>query len=115
DFQAVMAGLIERLAVEGGISGIRGELTGDQRADQAQIQVLITVNGEERCFRYHIRREAPAHTIARSMAEDTIYTLPERLFEGVTGRLQPNDVYYPTVLGNVPTRIPGQPSAVVPA
>ncbi|HZS87477.1 MAG TPA: hypothetical protein VFE42_08315 [Chloroflexota bacterium] len=115
DFEAVMAGLIERLAAEGGMSGIRGELTGDRQAGRAQIQVHVTANGEERCFRYHIRREAPVHTIVRSMAEDTIYTLPQRVFEGVTGRLQPNDVYYPTALGNAPTHIPGQPSAVVPA
>jgi hypothetical protein len=115
DFQAVMAGLVERLSAGDGISGIRGELTGSQQAGQAQVRVLFTANGEERCFRYHIRREAPVHTITRSMAEDTVYTLPQRVREGVTGRLQPNDVYYPSALGNAPTQIPGQPSEVVRA
>jgi hypothetical protein len=113
NYEAVMAGLIERLALEGEISEIKGELTGEKQAGQAQVQLLFTVNGEERCFRYHVRREAPVHTIARSMAEDTLYTLPQRVIEGVTGRLQPNDVYYPSALGNTPTNIPGQPSGVV--
>jgi hypothetical protein len=113
DFQAVLAGIIERLSAEARISEIGGELTGDQQADRAQVQVRFRANGEERYFRYHIQREAPVHTIVRSMVEDTLYTLPQRVLEGVTGRLQPNDVYYPSALGNVPTRIPGQPSAMV--
>ena len=110
DLEAVLARLVERLQADGRVTDVRGELTGERRADRAQLRVFFAANGEERCFQYHVQREAPAHTVARSMAEDTIRTVPQRIYEGVRNRLQPNDVYYPSALGNIPTNIPGQPS-----
>lgn len=111
DLEAVLAGVAERLAADGRFSDVRGELTGERRAGRAQIRVFFTFNGEERSFLYHVQREAPVHTIVRSMVADTIRSAPQRIFEGIGGRLQPNDVYYPSALGNTPTNIPGQPSS----
>src|SRR5437763_8961090 len=110
DLEAVLAGIVERLRVEGRFGDVRGELTGERRAGRAQIRVFFTANGEERCFEYHVQREAPVHTIVRSMVDDTVRTLPQRIFDGVRGQLQPNDIYYPSALGHTPTSIPGQPS-----
>lgn len=112
NLEAVTAQLVERLRADGRFAGVRGELTGERSAAHAQLRVEFTYNGEERCFRYHVQREAPVHTVTRSMVEDTIRTAPQRVFEGIGGRLQPNDVYYPSALGNTPTRIPGQPSGL---
>ena len=89
---------------------MRGELTGERRAGRAQIRVSFTANGEERCFEYHVQREAPVHTIVRSLVDDTLRTLPQRIVDGIRGQPQPNDVYYPSALGHTPTIIPGQPS-----
>ena len=112
DLEAVLAGLVERLRADERLGDVRGELTGERQAGRAQVRIFFMANGEERCFLYHVQREAPVHTIARSMAEDTIHTIPQRVLEGIGGRLQPNDVYYPSALGITPTRIPGQPSGV---
>jgi hypothetical protein len=70
----------------------------------------VRLKGEERSFLYHVQREAPVHTVVRSMLDDTLRTLPQRIGEGISGEPQPNDVYYPSALGNTPTIIPGQPS-----
>ena len=112
DLEAVMAGVAERLRADGRFTEVRSELTGERRAGRAQIRLFFTYNGEERSFLYHVQREAPVHTIVRSMVEDTVRSAPQRILEGIGGRLQPNDVYYPSALGIVPTRIPGQPSGV---
>jgi hypothetical protein len=110
DLEAVLAGIVERLRADARFGNVRGELTGERRAGHAQIRVYFTANGEERCFEYHVQREAPVHTIVRSMVDDTIRTLPQRIFDGIRGQPQPNDVYYPSALGHTPTIIPGQPS-----
>ena len=110
DLEAVLTGLVERLRAQERLDNVRGELTGERRAGRPQIRVSLTVNGEERVFLYHVQREAPVHTIVRSIVDDTLRTLPQRIFEGIGSRLQPNDVYYPSALGNTPTPIPGQPS-----
>lgn len=113
DLEAVLAGLLERLRLDERLADVRGELTGERQAGRAQARASFTVGGEARQFLYHVRREAPVHTIVRSMIEDTMRTLPQRIYEGIGGRLQPNDVYYPSALGNTPTTIPGQPSGPV--
>src|SRR6266550_1599421 len=69
DLEAVLAGIVERLRTEERFGNVRGELTGERRAGRAQIRVYFTVNGEERCFEYHVQREAPVHTIVRSMVD----------------------------------------------
>lgn len=113
DLEAVLAGLLERLSADERLAAVRGDLTGERQAGRAQARVTFTLDGEERQFLYHVRREAPVHTIVRSMVEDTLRTLPQRIYEGIGGHLQPNDVYYPSALGNTPTTIPGQPSGPV--
>lgn len=113
DLEAVRNGIVERLRADERLAEVRGELTDEKRAGRAQVRVFFTMNGDERCFQYHIQREAPAHTVVRSMVDDTLRTLPQRVREGIGGRLQPNDVYYPSALGNTPTTIPGQPSGPV--
>lgn len=111
DLEAVSRGVAERLRGDGRFIEVRGELTGERRAGRAQIRVSFTYNGEQRSVLYHVQREAPVHTVVRSLVEDTIRSAPQRILEGIGGRLQPNDVYYPSALGNTPTTIPGQPSA----
>ena len=110
DLEAVMSGVVRRLKEDGRCANVRGELTGERQAGRAQIRVTFDADGVGRTFLYHVQREDPAHTIARSMVEDTVRTVPQRIYEGIGGRLQPNDVYYPSALGNTPTRTPGEPS-----
>jgi len=111
DLEAVMAGLVDQLRVKETISEVRGVLTGERLSTRPQIRLTFTTNGEERVFLYHVQQEAPVHTVVRSMVDDTVRTVPQRILEPMGGRLQPNDVYYPSALGFTPTRIPGQPSA----
>ncbi len=106
-----MNGVVRRLSEDSRFANVRGELTGERQAGRAQIRVRFEADGVERTFLYHVQREDPVHTIARSMVEDTIRTVPQRIYEGIGGRLEPNDVYYPSALGNTPTRTPGQPSS----
>ncbi len=109
-----LAALTERVAEDvraaGDLGDVRGELTGERRANRPQIRITLVAHGEERVFLYHVQREGPVHTVARSLVEDTLRTVPQRILEGIGGRLQPNDVYYPSALGFTPTTIPGQPS-----
>ena len=110
DVQAVLARLVQDLRNDERLTGIEGELTGETRANRPQLRVYFTIGGDKRVFLYHIQREDPVHTVARSLVDDTIRTIPQRIHEGITGRWQPNDVYYPSALGNTPTVIPGQAS-----
>jgi hypothetical protein len=110
DLEAVMNWVVRRLDEDGRFADVRGELTGERQAGRAQIRVTFGADGVGRTFLYHVQREDPVHTVARSMVEDTIRTVPQRIYEGIGGRLQPNDVYYPSALGNTPTRTPGEPS-----
>ena len=110
DLAAVARALLERLQADPHFADARVELTGERRAGRAQIRVYFVDDGAERCFQYHIQREGPVHAVVRSMADDTLRTVSQRIYEGIGGRLQPNDVYYPSALGFTPTRIPGQPS-----
>ncbi len=111
DLEAVMAKVADALRANGSFSDVQGELTGDRRSTRPQFRLRFTVVNEEHTFLYHVQQEAPVHTTARSLAEDTIRTVPQRIFEPVGGRLQPNDVYYPTALGFVPTTTPGETSS----
>lgn len=110
DLEAIVAGIVARLQDDERFTNVQGELTGERRAGRAQIRVTFNIGDEQRVFLYHIQREDPVHTIARSMVLDTLRTVPQRIYEGIGKRLQPNDVYYPSALGNTPTNIPGQPS-----
>lgn len=110
DLEAVMARVIDALRANSSFSDVQGELTGDKRSTRPQFRLRFTVANEERTFLYHVQQEAPVHTVARSLAEDTVRTVPQRIFEPMGGRLQPNDVYYPTALGFVPTTTPGETS-----
>ncbi|MDQ2828256.1 MAG: hypothetical protein M3Y74_04295 [Chloroflexota bacterium] len=110
DVQAVLARLVQDLRNDERLTDIEGELTGETRANRPQLRVYFTIGGDKRVFLYHIQREGPVHTVARSLVDDTIRTIPQRIREGITGRWQPNDVYYPSALGNTPTVIPGQAS-----
>ncbi len=110
DVQAVLARLVQDLRNDERLIDIEGELTGETRANRPQLRVYFTIGGDKRVFLYHIQREGPVHTVARSLVDDTIRTIPQRIREGITGRWQPNDVYYPSALGNTPTVIPGQAS-----
>ena len=114
DTEGLLARIVEALTADGRLADVEGALTGDQRAGRARLRVTFTLDGEQRTFLYHVRREAPVHTMARSLVDDTLYTLQQRVREGIRGQLQPNDVYYPSALGIVPTRIPGQPSVLAP-
>ncbi len=107
DLQAVLARVVDDLRRDERLTDLEGELTGETRANRPQLRVMFTIGGDQRVFLYHIQREGPAHTVARSLADDTIRTIPQRIREGITGRWQPNDVYYPSALGNTPTTIPG--------
>src|SRR2546429_7111942 len=95
DLEAVLAGIVERVRADERFANVRGELTGERRAGRAQIRVYLTANGEERCFEYYVQREAPVHAIVRSMVDDTMRTLPQRIFDVIRGQPQPNDVFYP--------------------
>lgn len=110
DLEALAARIVDGLKADGQLSDVQGELTGERRADRAQIRARFTYKDEQRTFLYHVQREAPIHTVARSMIEDTRRTIPQRIFEPLGARLQPNDVYYPSALGLTPTLIPGQAS-----
>ncbi len=110
DSQAVLARLVDELRKDARLSEVEGEPTGETRANRPQLRVLFTIGGDKRVFLYHMQREGPIHTVARSLADDTIRTIPQRIREGITGRWQPNDVYYPSALGNTPTTIPGMAS-----
>lgn len=110
DLEALTARIVDGLKADDQLSDVQGELTGERRADRAQIYARFTYKDEQRTFLYHVQREAPVHTVARSMIEDTLHTIPQRIFEPLGARLQPNDVYYPSALGLTPTRIPGQAS-----
>ncbi len=111
DLEAVLTGLVDGLRAVGTLSEVRGALTGERRSTRPQIRLTFGANGEERTFLYHLQREAPVHAVVRSMVDDTVRTVPQRILEPMGGRLQPNDVYYPSALGFTPTRIPGQASA----
>ena len=114
DLQAVLARVVEGLRADERLSDVEGELTGATRANRPQLRVHFTIGGDRREFLYHVQREGPIHTVARSRVEDTIRTIPQRIREGIGGRWQPNDVYYPSALGNTPTLIPGQASGPAP-
>ena len=111
DLDAVMAGVVTALQQNADFGEVQGELTGERQATRPQISVRFTVAGEARTFLYHVRTEGPIHTMVRLLVEDTIRTVPQRIFEPNSGRLQPNDVYYPTALGFTPTTTPGQASS----
>ena len=110
DLEALLAQLVAQLQRVDRFADVHGELTREHRAGRGQLLVTFIWSGEQRVFMCHVQREAPIHTMARSLAADIVRSVSQRVYEGIGDGLQPNDVYYPSALGNTPTEIPGQPS-----
>ena len=114
-FEDILDRIVRGLQQNPEFASVVGSVTGARGAGRAQLYIDALIAGESRRFLFHIQREAPGHTIAASVIDDTIRTVGQKIVHPATGDIQPNDIYFPSALGLVPTRIPGQPTSVTSA